>query len=441
MRKLFFTFLALSVISTTFSQVTFEKSYPFYMGYGDVVFAQDDGYLMALIGIKQQQHLFTLIKTDLNGDTLWTRDFDMGLQHTTDVIGTIDEAGDMYFIFSEDTTHLIKVSETGNLLWSRYTDGYFTEIQWKNDILWMCSQGCYLYKIDPATGNTLWKSNRFAFEDWFTFVPTSLSITDDNEVVITVSQMDIYMGFLLNSEFFRLTENTDTVEQFYPVFQDEYLLMDSEVIDNEIYSIGGLSQFNSQTNVMVKYLIDGTVLSESRYVYPFNVGFYKMVINNDQITGLGGVQSSTPILLHSMSLNGDSLWTQFLGSEVTYGFDLNLAADGGYVISGNLENNSGSQSYPYLFKTNSMGIITNQSIVESHNFTISPNPAKNLAVLKTEGISNGTVTIISTTGQIISQIPVTGLQTTLDLSKFQPGVYICTVNSVQKNGVCKLVVE
>lgn len=69
MKRLFFTIFSVLIFLSVSAQTTFVKSYDIYKSaFSDLVFAQDDGYLMAMVSLKVDKYYLSFIKTNLNGD-------------------------------------------------------------------------------------------------------------------------------------------------------------------------------------------------------------------------------------------------------------------------------------------------------------------------------------------------------------------------------------
>ena len=95
-------------------------------------------------------------------------------------------------------------------------------------------------------------------------------------------------------------------------------LNDSKAIGDEILSVGNYYDPNcpSNTAYVVRFLPDGTVSSIVGQTFPFYCGFNKYVIDADNrlvILGYASYQNGTRNMLHSMRMEGDSIWTQFMG--------------------------------------------------------------------------------------------------------------------------------
>jgi len=137
----------------------------------------DGGYIMAGYTYSYGQGLsdIYLVKTDANGDTLWTRTYGgtdyeeaYGVQQTTDG-GYIVAGQTRSFGAGEDDVYLLKIDGSGNLQWSQvlggagYDDGYAVEQTTDGGYMitgytWSIGQGDreFLMIKTDANGDTLW---------------------------------------------------------------------------------------------------------------------------------------------------------------------------------------------------------------------------------------------------------------------------------------------
>ena len=153
-------------ISTFFSnaQESFYKTYPFYnFTEKSMVFAWEDGYSIAVLAVKDTFCL-SIIRTNLEGDTLWTIDYDISFYSTeANLRGTSDGEGNIYLSLTRTNKNLLKIDQNGSIVW--FKDYPFLQhvIKYGNDFLWAITYpgGKSLYKINPNTGDTLWKSQPF----------------------------------------------------------------------------------------------------------------------------------------------------------------------------------------------------------------------------------------------------------------------------------------
>lgn len=222
-----------------------------------------------------------LIKTDSNGDSVWTRQFG-GVQH--DVGQSVCESSDGGFVIVGSTTstysdlYMAKTDEDGNLLWEKNMGGG-----------------------KPKAGHSISETSDggFIIAGYKASYNSQIQYMDDVYLVKTDS-----LGDTLWTQVY--DEGTGGHERGYSVCQ---------TYDNG-YIIAGASLYNSPGN----------------YVY---------LIRTDSL--------------------GDSLWTQTFGGDFyDYGRSVCETIDGGYAIGGSTYSFGAGESDVYLIKTDSDGNVEAQ---------------------------------------------------------------------------------
>ncbi|HKR04125.1 MAG TPA: T9SS type A sorting domain-containing protein [Bacteroidia bacterium] len=267
-----------------------------------------------------------LIKTDANGDTVWTKTlgsvggFARSVQQTVDsgyvIVGWTDSPGGGP---SNSDIYVIKTDANGNVLWSKIFGG--SDGEWASSVQQTAdwgyiivattysfggaggnSQDIYFIKMD-ANGNLIWtKIFRRIGQD----VGLSVQQTADGGYVIA--------GYTVNSSgggvcLIKTDANGDT-------------LWTKTYEGNGAYSV--------QQTTDGGYIIAG-------HAYGFGAG--------------GG-----DIYLIKADANGDTLWTKtYGGSSYDGGFSVQQTADGGYVIAGTTYSFSAGDYDVYLIKCDSLG--------------------------------------------------------------------------------------
>ncbi len=422
----------------------FQKIYPFFdnEAYGDLLFTQQDGYIISGVGKKDKFYLF-LIKTDFAGDTIWTRDIDLGLTMLGSCYGTSDDEGNLYISIYKQ---LVKIDTDGNLVWTKSFGSFIENIRFSDNILWSSVKGTYLYKINPVTGDSLWRSNSFAGPDYTT---TSLDVNSSGDVMMTVSHINGYTFQLHASELYLLNHTSDSVISIPFNSGVDIVILDTKYIDGAYYGIGRKQVLmgSNPGSYLIKYTSEGTVLNIHVLTFPYSVsGLDKMHFNNNELVFLGGAietnQSSGKVLLHCRSLEGDSLWTTINGLESeTIGWDFDVTGDGGYIISGS--NFPGFYSVPCLLKTNSLGLIT--GLTPGHKIgdkvSIYPNPSSGVITLQTKDYLGGILTISSLTGQTMHETQITSEKTILSAENYPAGIYLYSLRKNNITNTGKVVIQ
>ena len=243
-----------------------------------VIESNDGGYVLTGGDIDG----LTIVKTDINGDTLWTKVHDIGLGVS------IAETQDGGYIIT-GIPQLLKTDSQGDTLWTKSffpyggarqviesNDGGFVVVGW--------TQGkTFLIKTD-SDGNTLWTNEWFGENGQAGY---SLDKTTDDGFVIT--------GYLVN-------ENDITVIKIMKTDSAGNLLWVRD------YGIEGIGYSIKQTT---------------------DEGFITAGKDNGRL------------VIIKTSANGDSLWTKFYGNESNgqaFGGYVSIleSSDGGFIVAGNL---------------------------------------------------------------------------------------------------------
>lgn len=438
----------------------FGKYYPYWAeAAGDVVIAYDDGYaILGFAYIGDMENYLFVIRTNLNGDTLWTKQIDIGTSGSSRryISAYIkDDAGNLYLAptFS-DSANLIKLSYDFEIVWSRM---YAPEIEIKqillskeNSLLFTgenSQQEHCLYKADTS-GNIIWQSVALTHFNWQSSLAYSPAILEmDNTNIVMASVLTSFIGTQI-CNLYTFTQDGDTISSS-PM---PWILTD---IHSDGSKLIGLAHTESgwdnwENNFLVGILPDGTILSEKSLIFhPLRASLNKFIRNSDnQLVATGTVSSSTmqktQIILHGMSATGDSLWTNlFLSSNDTWPFDITLSNIPGYVVTGFLKD-SNDKIAPFLLKTDSLGAISSLGIKEpslKHGFSVYPNPANEYFVIETQKSEAGsTFSLSDVTGRKVAQQIITGEKTVLPTTHLKAGIYFYRIENGQEISTGKVMV-
>jgi hypothetical protein len=455
---------------------TFEKYYPYWWkGKSYVVITYTDGYAMAGFSAEgvYGSKLF-IIRTDLKGDTLWTRHFDFEDTSIFPYISsyTMDDDANIYLgVIYAGARSIIKMSPGWDTIWCRQYDSFseVNQIVFSKDkhlLVSTIEQNFIhrMYKLD-LDGNIIWQSKRLNHQNEpgrsYRYSPSILEM-DDNRIVL-ISVLSGWFGEFTASDIYTFSEAGDSISYAY---LGGSVLCDTYLYENALFSLyhttGSTLQF---LNFLIKFLPDGTILwkkelamAKTCYSYRFlPVNGDKLIavgvigytdpqdkinsdkLNSDGITGL--YEPEDQIFLHQMTINGDSLWTTYMGdSQEIWPYDIKQCADKGFVITG-VSKILGKDT-PLLIKTDSTGNITTIGINEKTDqskIRIYPNPANEFVVFEVEVGTRHVVSLpgnqsksgnrqsISITdiyGRKVAEMPATGEKTVWLTGEVKPGVYL-----------------
>jgi len=303
--------------------------------YGYCIKQTDDGgYIIAGAAGNNYRLLIYLVKTNDNGDTLWTKILGQEFPSNTVVAKWVSQTTDGGFIltglfYSYQSNSwdifLVKTDGNGAALWSKsygsseYEQGYC--VQQTSDGGYIISGrtgqfdnigDVWLLKTD-ANGDTLWTrvyGDSMGSQQGFSVH----QILDDGYIIGAESSY----GGMVDSSFIyviRTDANGDTLwTKTYGHTQGNF------------YNLRSLQPTSDGGYIIVGYVLyNDTTLRQ-------NLG---------------------DIYLMKISANGDSLWATIYDiCESEYGFSIQQTTDGGYIITG-YGSNVGSQPDLLLIKTNS----------------------------------------------------------------------------------------
>ena len=372
MKNLLVIFLLIPTF--VFSQ-GWEKTYGHYFG-TSVQQTIDGGYIVTGVTetFSSSGDVF-LIKTNGNGDTLWTKtyggnDDDIGysVQQTTDsgyiITGRTHSYGN-----GQTDLYIIKTDSIGDTLWTKtyggnngdqgnsvqqtFDGGYIITGNTIDDSTFYL--GVYLIKTD-SIGDTLWTKTFGDSEG------NSVQQTTDGGYIITgvkgvnTGNRDVYL--------IKTNGNGDTL--WTKTYGGNYHDIGNSVQQTTDggYIITGLTKIYSSSDVfLIKTNGNGQTLWTKTYGGNYGDQGNSVQQTNDGgyiITGHKGINTGNrDVYLIKTNGNGDTLWTKTYGGQnICYGTSVQQTTDGGYIITGD------STNYIYLIKTDSLGNTSSTSYIE-----------------------------------------------------------------------------
>ncbi|MBP9083416.1 MAG: T9SS type A sorting domain-containing protein [Bacteroidia bacterium] len=378
--------------TTKYFKKTFGDPYPFYEA-GHSVHSLIDGYLVSGYSVNPNPYDADafIVRTDLFGNSLWSFKSDdtstqTGIFTSFNLLSNYFFAGEFPdFNTSSTTGFLMKTDSSGTVQWQKAvgdgisnngiyniissSDGNLVMSGWIQDTATLYWHG-NLIKTDTS-GNILW--NR-------TYLGTY------NSAITAVKE--------LPNGNFALIGRTDYVLGSGKVW---FLLVDSSgsLISSNLYFVGGSSPTNDfqvansfDLTIDSGYIIGGhsgvdPSLIRGLVIKLNSIGlvdWYKMLTANSDGTGniweskvtrirqlpdssfvcvaylqTGGFQPYKMLLI-KFDYYGNELWRRSFNTvsgQDSYGYDCDLTADGGFILTGRAEN--GTDAELYLVKTNCLG--------------------------------------------------------------------------------------
>lgn len=423
----------------------FGKQYPYWEeAGGDAVIAYDDGYaIMGFASKSYKDNYLFIIRTDLNGDTLWKKEVDVGNNGIS--LGYIsaysrDSDGSIYLApRGADSASLIKLSADFEVLWMRkYEPGIEIKqltICKDNNLLFNGKNALNehrLYKADKE-GNILWQTVALLYKIGqfsLSYSPAILEMDDNSIVLASVFSTGIEVHAC---DIHHFTQDGDTISST----SFEWVLTDVHADGNKLIGLAhyewGLD-YPWQDNLLVNFQPDGTILWSNLLNFaPHTFSFYKFIQNSEGELIAAGRASSVygqddHVVLHGMSATGDSLWSSLsMPSDETWPFAIALSNDGGYVVTG-YSKDSSYKDVPFLLKTDARGTLSVDEPVIRQVISVFPNPAREKVAFETPNNNSGIITISEIFGRTVDEVRITGEKTVWETRNVAPGVYLYQIN-------------
>lgn len=237
-------------------------------------------------------------------------------------VGTMDSEGNFYLTSDSGSQNLVKLDQNGNIIWTKHYEYSKRCLELNNGYLWMATRGAYLYKLDPATGDSIWRSNIFGFAS-NEGIPTSLAFLENGNIVITSYIYD--MNFTPSTEFYKFDQNTNTISKFELNTDIKFAIRDSKGVGNEVWSVGNLFAYNNPThnNYFLRYSENGSIYLLSEHIFDHYSSFEKISVKDpDHIVILGASWYSNPksvnLTLNCLSGEGEVVWTSQMVMSITF---------------------------------------------------------------------------------------------------------------------------
>ena len=369
-------------IKYTNAQIMFQKTFGEENYYDECIAVEqtiDDGYILAGMTryIDEGYRDIYLIKTDINGDMIWRKtyggtnnDVAKSMQKTADG-GYIITGWTISFGEGYEDVYLIKTDDNGNLLWSKTFGGASREkgysvqqtvdggyiITGYTESFGAVNEDVYLIKTD-GNGDLMWSKT---FGGTGQDIGHSVKQTVDGGYIIAgIRNNDVYIIKTDNQGDILWTRilgdgNSSSAFSIQQTIDYGYIIVGSTnsfgVGERDVYLI----RMNENGDILwAKTFGDIGVLSETGYsVQQTDDGGY-IIAGERQKTDPGPYN----VYLIKTNADGDLQWSKIFGTTIESGQSVKQTDDGGYVIAGNklgsIINYYGNYDV-YLIKTNSFG--------------------------------------------------------------------------------------
>lgn len=373
----YLTILLMCACNTLSAQTMFQRTFD-ADDFPAVIQTSDGGF--AIAGAFAGNML--LIKTDVAGDTIWTKTFG-GLSN--DVAAAVAQTNDGGFVITGYTlsfgagtedVFLIRTDMNGNMLWSK-TYGNSLEKERGRSIL-ICNDGGFIIvgsinQFSEATYDMyVLKTDANGVLTWAKKIGGA-GYDSADEAVQTAGGAYTIMG---NTRSFgagftdiflvQLSVNGDLLwSNTYGNTGDDIGHSFQQTTDGG-YIITGFTNHPSPLTYSAVYLIKTDAIGyvawskiyEAEY---YNEGFSVRQVSDGGYVVCGGVTQAagsitSEIYLIKANVNGDPVWSKtFGGTKEDYGYSVMQTVDGGYIVAGTTKSFGTATGDYYLVKTDANG--------------------------------------------------------------------------------------
>lgn len=482
-KRIFLLIVGVLFISLAQAQITFEKWYGgIYQESAHSLVVQANGYLILGHTNSHTAGMDTniyIIKTNLKGDTMWTRmiggpghDVGYSIKPTKD--GNFIVAGSTGINRNENPdAWLIKMDSSGTVLWAKKHGGYGTDVAF--DVEETTDNGFILVGNThlPGTDSVnafLWRTDAAGNEVWY---KTYGGNRDDegHSVKQTPDGGFIFIGqtwsFGQGSEDYYVvkTKSDGEVEwsktyggKDLDIGQDMQVVSDGYVLagDTKNYGAGGYDSWfikiNKQGDVIWTKTYGGESKDITHMVQKTNDGGF-IIAGNMRSGGLG---DNPNFWLIKVDADGNQQWTNHFGFKFhEHGYFVRQLADGGYIVLGHsticYDNMPPTYTYDvqvYMAKVDATGNFTLSSseLLSESNLSVFPNPVADglLEVqLDTKSRVDIDMSLIDVTGRTVYNqrfIANGNSSQIIDVSTMPKGVYFLKLSNDKKYLTKKVVV-
>ena len=424
------------------AQVTFQRTYgTVNEDNGNSVAATSDGGY--IIGTVYNNGLCGVIKTDANGDTVWTKTYPyvntaIDNKGVTSIIQTNDNNYVLVGVLDDEGSYILKINNVGDTLWMKRSGHTVYPVRYSKIIEDNSGNLVIAGSEEPNLANLCCfplliktDSNGNPIPSWTLNIPCEFftgcrlqEIFLDNEGNYIVSG-DAPSP---NAPRPRLTKvNTDGSimwNKYYTTINASARGI-THSDDNGYLFVGPDWSFGDST-ILFKTDNNGNLLWLKKYKG-----------NNTSWQGTSIVQtnggyfiagSNTNVFLMKIDLNYNLVWSnEFGGSLDEVCLEMKSTSDNGCIIIGSSKSYGAGADDVYFIKTDQNGIAVGQNEIfqPTHKLSILPNPFSSLATLNSDKpLVDGTLKLFNALGQQVRQVNnINGQTLTIQRDKLTSGLY------------------
>ena len=393
----------------------------------------DNGYVLAGVKFSFETFIYGMfvVKTDTNGDTLWTNTYGEG---DINFAYSVQETSDNGFIISGLTAtsfdddpdyYLVKTDPLGDTLWTRTYGGtgddISTSVQQTTDGGYIVAgytnsfgagiNDIYLVKTDE-NGDTLWTRTYGGTED---DNANSVQQTTDGGYIIGGYTRT---GDVPDSYLIKIDAIGDTIWTKTYIYGDASDIKEVQQTNDNGYILAGWTSSGPGAGGYDWLLIKTDSNGDTLWTRTYGKNDFYDVANSVQQTNDGGYilagwgssdwQSGFNCMLIKTDSYGDTLWTRIYGGAGDIPNSVKQTTDGGYIVAGFTELGNGDMLLLRIYDITTGIKDDNPFLSKTHSlFQNYPNPFKSSTTISfsVEGPDkNINITIHNLNGQKIKTL-------------------------------------
>lgn len=299
-----------------------------------------------------------VVRTDVDGTLVWSNIYDEGnVEQASDIIQLEDESFLVLGFINEvdgiqgtlpEQVYLIKLSPTGELLWTKRFEN--NDLSQRGKKIIPTTDGGYAIvgtteTVDNHNDALLIKLDANIEEEWrqtyggqFSDLGRGLAQVEDGYILASNSKPD--MSPDSDVAIYHLDENGDIIShELYGTSNDNEAINDLIKTDDGIIFVGSSDNFNNG------YIIKSDFNGDTLWTREVNASDYDDILNGLTVTKDGSLvavgqsvptPSTVAVLLVKFSPEGEVIWQRILGDEFDnnqYGEDIIATIDDGLAIA------------------------------------------------------------------------------------------------------------
>jgi hypothetical protein len=386
---------------------------------------------------------FSIIKTDLNGDTIWTRNYPdwTGPGSVNEAISVCETAEGEYLIggytgnLSLMYQRLIKVGNNGDLLWAKlFSEGYIQSTVINNKGLYIVGFNDYI-SVDSFHVNELDTSGNIIWDKAFYLEASDLTdtkILPDDRIIISgmhSSASHEVISFIMSLDS---TGNiVDSSFYYTPPYGNNILSIDL-MGDSVILACG--AYFDGWTNKLCrisKLSISGDTISTTIIPYFFSAQCIQYNNNDNSIivcgSGWDSTQTNSDVYLLILDTGLNLLSTTIIDSSATdHSFSFVRHENQIYVTGFSTDSLGYERKWIILIDTSTLLIVNK---IENVNYMYYSDPLLNII-----GEIEGSLLIYNQKGALVEIKTLTKNHSdSIDLSNLESGYYLAVLSDNKGN--------